>query len=172
VIIQSIGRLAPCCRVILNRAGQLRREGGSKRKVCFVLAAWLLWIPLTYAQGVGASGIIRGTITDPTGGLIPNVNVTVADPQTGLQRTVVTDSSGQYQFFGLPPATYSVTARISGFATEISKGGLVHGTAIEGWSKGRSDNVIDAGNLSPSQPLGFTAADAKREIQLGVRLTL
>jgi Carboxypeptidase regulatory-like domain len=127
VIIQSIGRLAPCCRVsfILTRAGQLQREGGSKRKACFLLAAWLLWIPLTYAQGVGASGIIRGTITDPTGGLIPNVNVTVADPQTGLQRTVVTDSSGQYQFFGLPPATYSVTARISGFATEVSKGVVV-----------------------------------------------
>ena len=82
-------------------------------------------IPLTYAQGVGASGIIRGTITDPTGGLIRNVNVTVADPQTGLQRSVVTDSSGQYQFFALPPATYTVTARISGFATEISKGVVV-----------------------------------------------
>jgi hypothetical protein len=124
VIIQSIGRLAPCCRVILTRAGQLQREG-SKRKACFLLAAWLLWIPLTHAQGVGASGIIRGTITDPTGGLIPNVNVTVAGPQTGLQRSVVTDSSGQYQFFALPPATYSVTARISGFATEISKGVVV-----------------------------------------------
>jgi len=123
VIIQSIGRLAPCCWVIsiLTRVGQLRPEGVA----CFLFAAWLQWIPLTYAQGVGASGIIRGTVTDPTGGLIPGVNVTVADPQTGLQRTVVTDSSGQYQFFGLPPATYSVTARISGFATEISRGVVV-----------------------------------------------
>ena len=82
---------------------------------CFLLAAWLLWVPLTYAQGVGASGVLRGTVTDPTGGVIPNANVTVADPQTGLQRTAVTDSSGQYQFSALPPSTYSVTVRMNGF---------------------------------------------------------
>jgi hypothetical protein len=52
---------------------------GWPKKSCLLLAAWLLWVPLTYAQGVGASGVIRGTVTDPTGGVIPNANVTVAD---------------------------------------------------------------------------------------------
>ena len=125
--IQSIGTLAPFCWLnsTLTRARRLPLEAGGSKKTCFLLAAWLLWVPLAFAQGVGSSGVIRGTVTDPTGGVIPNVNVTVADPQTGLQRTAVTDSSGQYQFAGLPPSTYSVTARMNGFATEISKGVLV-----------------------------------------------
>jgi hypothetical protein len=57
--------------------------------------------------------------------VVPDANVTVADPQTGLQRTAVTGSTGQYQFSDLPPTTYDVTVRASGFATEISKGVVV-----------------------------------------------
>ncbi len=124
---QSIGTLAPFCWLnsTLTRARRLPLEAGGSKKTCFLLAAWLLWVPLAFAQGVGSSGVIRGTVTDPTGGVIPNANVTVADPQTGLQRTAATDSSGQYQFAGLPPSTYSVTVRMNGFATEISKGVVV-----------------------------------------------
>jgi hypothetical protein len=122
VIIQSIGKLAPAGWLIstLTPACRLRLTAG--KKTCFLLAVSLLWVPFIYAQGVGSSGVLRGIVTDPTGGVIPNANVTVADPQTGLQRTAVTDSSGQYQFFALPPSTYSVTVRMNGFATEISKG--------------------------------------------------
>ena len=107
--IQSIGRLAPVGWLIST----------------LTLTAGLLWVPFTHAQGVGASGVIRGTVTDPTGGVIPNANVTAADPQTGLQRTAVTDSGGLYQFSGLPPSTYSVTVRTNGFATEVSNGVVV-----------------------------------------------
>src|SRR3984957_4218672 len=109
VTIQSISRLAPVGWLIST----------------LTLTAGLLWVPFTHAQGVGASGVIRGTVTDPTGGVIPNANVTAADPQTGLQRTAVTDSGGLYQFSGLPPSTYSVTVRTNGFATEVSKGVVV-----------------------------------------------
>ena len=105
--IQSIGRLASVSWLI------------------FLWAVSLLWVPFTYAQGVGTSGVLRGTVTDPTGGVIPNANVTVADPQTGLQRTAATDSGGQYQFSALPPSTYTVTVRMNGFATEVSKGVVV-----------------------------------------------
>ncbi len=116
---------APIYRLISTLTRARLCSLGWPKKSCLLLAAWLLWVPLTYAQGVGASGVIRGTVTDPTGGVIPNANVTVADAQNGLQRTAVTDSSGQYQFSGLPPTTYSVTVRTTGFATEISNGVLV-----------------------------------------------
>ena len=122
---QSISAAAPIYRLISTLTRARLSSLGWPKKSCLLLAASLLWVPLTYAQGVGASGVIRGTVTDPTGGVIPNANVTVADAQNGLQRTAVTDSSGQYQFSGLPPATYSVTVRTAGFATEISNGVLV-----------------------------------------------
>ncbi len=77
------------------------------------------------AQGVGSSGNIRGTVTDSSGAVLPGVNVNIVDPQTGAQRTVTTDSSGQFQTTGLPPATYNVSAQRSGFGTELRRGVVV-----------------------------------------------
>jgi hypothetical protein len=85
--------------------------------VCLLLVA-----TLAQAQGVGSSGGIRGTVTDASGAVLPKVTVNVADPHTGLRRTLVTDSAGQFQVTGLPPATYDVRAEMPGFATEVHKG--------------------------------------------------
>src|SRR3989454_9628640 len=74
------------------------------------------------AQSVSVSGDIRGTISDPSGAVLPKVTVTVVDTQTGLRRAAVSDATGQFRVTGLPPAIYEVTAQLSGFATEIRKG--------------------------------------------------
>src|SRR6266566_6088772 len=81
----------------------------------------LLAGPVTFAQGVGSSGGIRGTLTDPAGGVIPKATIVAEDAEKGIRRTSVTDENGQYEFAGLPPATYRLTAKISGFQTEILK---------------------------------------------------
>ncbi len=98
------------CKVTALRIGGL---------LCFCLAGAAL------GQGVGTSGGVRGTIRDLSGAVVPNVKVTVSSSQTGLQRTAMTDPSGQYRIPGLPTGTYDVTATTSGFATEISKGVVV-----------------------------------------------
>jgi Carboxypeptidase regulatory-like domain len=86
----------------------------------FVFALGLLLAgPVTFAQGVGASGSIRGTLTDPAGGVIPKATIVAEDAEKGIRRTSVTDENGQYEFAGLPPSTYRLTAKISGFQTEI-----------------------------------------------------
>src|SRR5712691_10638279 len=79
----------------------------------------LLAGPVTFAQGVGSSGGIRGTLTDPAGGVIPKATIVAEDAEKGLRRPSVTDENGQYEFAGLPPANYRLTAKISGFQTEI-----------------------------------------------------
>src|SRR5579871_1400984 len=78
------------------------------------------------AQGVGASGDIKGSVTDPTGAVLANATVTVTDAEKGVKRSASTDSSGQYQVTGLLPATYQVSAQISGFDTELHKGIVVN----------------------------------------------
>jgi hypothetical protein len=80
---------------------------------------------VAFAQGVGSSGRIRGTVIDASGALLPNAVISIADPRTGFQRSVTTDSSGQFQTTGLPPASYDVTAQHGGFSTEIRKGIVV-----------------------------------------------
>jgi hypothetical protein len=77
---------------------------------------------VAHAQGVGSSGEITGAVTDSSGAALPRVTVNVIDTQTGLKRTVVADSTGQYRVAGLSPATYDVSAELSGFATEIRRG--------------------------------------------------
>ncbi|PYX85194.1 MAG: hypothetical protein DMG68_18500, partial [Acidobacteria bacterium] len=93
-----------------------------------LLAAFSLCLSLlqiAYAQGVGTSGDIHGTVTDPSNAVVPNATVTVDDLQTGLQRTAQTDAAGQFRVTGLAPATYQVTVKRPGFATTVFKGVVV-----------------------------------------------
>ncbi len=92
----------------------------SLRAALFVFLVGLLPVgPLASAQGVGTSGDIRGTVTDPTGALIPKATIVAQDTEKGIRRSSVSDENGQYEFTGLPPAAYRLTAKISGFQTEI-----------------------------------------------------
>src|SRR6202140_2321849 len=84
--------------------------------VCFLLAT-----SMAHAQGVGTSGEITGTVTDASGAVLLKATVNVIDTQTGLKRTAVTNSTGQFRAAGLSPATYDVSAELSGFATEIRR---------------------------------------------------
>ena len=85
--------------------------------LCFLFAS-----SLARAQGVGSSGEISGTVTDPSGAVLPKVAVTLIETQTGLKRTAVTNDAGQFRVLGLSPATYDVSAQMAGFATEIRRG--------------------------------------------------
>jgi hypothetical protein len=78
--------------------------------------------PAAKAQGVGNSGQIKGTIFDPSGGVIPSVTVEAVDASKGTRYTAVSDVTGQFQFASLPPSTYDVTSRFSGLQTQVQKG--------------------------------------------------
>src|SRR6266436_2356068 len=74
------------------------------------------------AQGVGASGDITGTVSDPSGAGIPKATILAVETDKGIQHTTETDTSGDYRLVGLPPTTYDVTVKIAHFQTEIQKG--------------------------------------------------
>src|SRR5262245_47833880 len=69
-------------------------------------------------RGQSVMGAIQGTVVDQSGAVLPGVTVTVANSDTGLTRTVVTDESGTYRAELLPVGTYEVTAELSGFAPQ------------------------------------------------------
>src|SRR5262245_28067268 len=60
-------------------------------------------------------GTIIGTVSDPTGAVLPGVTVTVTNPETHVAQTIVTDAQGLYQVRYLNPGIYSVTAELQGF---------------------------------------------------------
>src|SRR5579864_5075852 len=99
----------------------IRKENPMKTRAR-VFVYLLLAAGVALAQGVGTSGEIAGTVTDPSGAVLQKAIVNVVDTQTGLKRTVVTNSTGQFRAPGLSPATYDVSAELPGFATEIRRG--------------------------------------------------
>ena len=85
----------------------------------------LLLTTFAHPQGVGASGDIRGTVSDPSGAVVTNATVDVVDAAKGTKRTSTTDSNGQYHVTGLSPSIYTVSTGHSGFTTEIQKNVVV-----------------------------------------------
>ena len=68
----------------------------------------------------GATGTILGTVTDSTGAIVPNVNVTVTNTGTNSAFKTVTSSSGDFNAPALNPGTYSVSAEAMGFQKSVT----------------------------------------------------
>jgi Carboxypeptidase regulatory-like domain len=77
------------------------------------------------AQSISVSGEIRGTITDSSGAILQKATVTALNTQTGLRRSVMSDTAGEFQITGLPPAAYELSAQHDGFTTGLRKGVVV-----------------------------------------------
>ncbi len=60
-------------------------------------------------------GGITGEVTDASGGVIPNVSITVVDESTSLTRTTTTNGSGTYALVNLPIGTYTLTYKADGY---------------------------------------------------------
>ncbi|HTB15997.1 MAG TPA: TonB-dependent receptor [Bryobacteraceae bacterium] len=65
---------------------------------------------------------VSGTITDPTGAVVPGVSVTVVSQGTGLKRSALSDTVGEYRFAGLPIGNYSFRMEKTGFQSQVREG--------------------------------------------------
>ena len=79
------------------------------------------------AQGTDL-GTIRGTVGDPSGAVIANASVTIADLATNALRHTETNSQGEYQMFGLPSGTYKVTITAPGMTAQDITGIVLTGS--------------------------------------------
>jgi hypothetical protein len=70
----------------------------------------------------GSTAQISGTVKDGSGGVLPGVDVTVTQTDTGLKRNAVTDSEGQYLLPNLPVGPYRLEATLQGFRSYAQTG--------------------------------------------------
>src|ERR1700760_109113 len=63
------------------------------------------------------TGAVNGTVTDPTGAVIPNAKVTATNVDTGIQTPSTTNNDGIYNIPFLQIGNYKLTVDASGFAT-------------------------------------------------------
>ena len=87
---------------------------GSRRFVLFITL--LAMCSLAALAQQAATATLEGLVTDPNAAVVPNATVTVRNVNTGLERTITTDSDGLYRLPLLPPGTYEITATAPGFA--------------------------------------------------------
>ena len=83
---------------------------GAKRTSCrpCILAAALAALFSAGAWSQTQLATVSGAITDPSGAVVPGVSVTIVSPGTGLKRSALTDTAGEYRFAGLPTGNYSL----------------------------------------------------------------
>jgi hypothetical protein len=65
------------------------------------------------------SGMISGVVTDPSGAVIPNAEVTVTEIASGVAQTVRTTADGVYSFLSLPVGRYKLEVKATSFQTYL-----------------------------------------------------
>jgi len=72
----------------------------------------LLLAPVAPAQ---ENATINGTVSDPTGAVVPNVRITLTNPETGQVRTATTNDAGLYLFANVGVGHFNLGASVTGF---------------------------------------------------------
>lgn len=70
----------------------------------------------------GPTGTITGTVTDPSGAVIPKAQIAVRDEATNATREARSNGAGDYTITLLPPGRYSVTVESKGFRRSLIRG--------------------------------------------------
>jgi Carboxypeptidase regulatory-like domain len=78
--------------------------------------------PGARAQLAVTTATLTGTVTDPTGSVVPDAKVTLSSPERGITRTFTTGAQGNYSFSQLAPSTYQLTIQAKGFNQYIQNG--------------------------------------------------
>src|SRR5208283_4239915 len=74
----------------------------------------------------GPTGTITGTVTDPSGAVIPKARITVHNEGTNATREATSNGDGDYTVALLPPGRYRVTVENPGFRRSV-----IHGVNVD-----------------------------------------
>ena len=118
--------------------GQWTQRLRSIRRFAAFLAV-LLFVSTAALAQLSTADIV-GTVTDPSGALVPNAKVTLQNTDTHDQRTAVTSGTGDYLFTLLPVGHYTVTVHASGFKTAN-----LTNLAVEAGDRARADVHLATG---------------------------
>src|ERR1700675_4135635 len=96
-----------------------------------VLAILIVLSLAVAADAQTVRGAINGTVTDPSGAVVPNAAVKATESATGIDHNTVTTSDGAFSFQDIPLGFYKITVTASGFpAYTVDKVEVVAGTII------------------------------------------
>src|ERR1700760_4611730 len=83
-------------------------------------AVFLLTSVATTVNAQTSGGSIAGSISDPSGAVIPNATIEATNQQTNVKSTTTSSGAGVFKFPNLALGPYSVVVSAAGFATQKS----------------------------------------------------
>ncbi len=123
-----------------------------KRKV-FLLAIMLLSFSLiAFAQT--SRGTVTGTITDPSGAVIPGATIDLLNKATNQTRTTVSNDSGVYRFDAIDLGNYDLTIKSGGFKQVTNAGIQIQANQIA-----TIDSQLEAGTEAVTVEINSTAGE-------------
>lgn len=146
-----------------------RRVCSNPARTAFALALWLTQVgatgPSCLAQ-TAATGALSGVVSDPTGAVVPGVDIKVTNEGTGESRTVTSRSDGSFTVPLLPPGSYRFEAVGQGF-----KRGTGSGVSVEVTETARLDILLEVGAVGESVLVTADAALAQTDSSTLGRVT-
>ncbi len=133
--------------------------------ISYFLSFLLLFLAAHCAYAQGNAGIVRGTVTDPTGSVVPGAAVHLTNQVSGFDRSSATNSLGEFEFSNVPFNTYRIRVSADGFAPLSQTLGIqsVVGTSLKLVLKiaGASQTVTveSTGDLVETDPTFHTDVD-------------
>jgi hypothetical protein len=90
-------------------------------RALMVVALSLFMAVAAFAQSTNSADL-RGTVTDPTGAVIPGVKVTILNVETGVSMELTTNDAGIYDSVSIRPGKYRLTFYKDGFGRMVRDG--------------------------------------------------
>src|SRR5215471_8982713 len=87
----------------------------------FFVVLFISWIACSFVWAQ-ATAQISGTVKDQSGAVLPGVEVTATQTDTGIARSAVTNETGLYVLSNLPIGPYRVEAALAGFRSFVQTG--------------------------------------------------
>ncbi|MGI8733874.1 MAG: carboxypeptidase regulatory-like domain-containing protein [Pyrinomonadaceae bacterium] len=88
---------------------------------------------------------IQGTVSDTTGGLVPDAKLTLTNTETGKAQEVTTSSEGFYRISGLAPGKYTLTTEKAGYKKSVLASVTIGAENVQG-----IDIILEIGEVSAS----------------------
>jgi len=97
-------------------------EEKMKRMLFYLVVGIIMFGPAGGNAWAQATAQIAGTVRDQTGAVLPGVEITVTQTDTGATRSAVSNETGSYVLSNLPIGPYRLEAALSGFRTFVQTG--------------------------------------------------